>query len=377
MELKSLLSGERVEETKNTEDVDTPVRVELHALLHEEEVEQSTESLPTEAVVSLQKGAAISLPAGCESGFLIWCENTEETWWVPDEAALNANFIYREDLEILPVTDVYEAEAWLHERNDGLMPGKVTRKSCYVLDNPGIEKYEVYYDPNYPAQKYGKCSPQGTTVRQYTDRFKRDVAIMQLDKKYANASSKLATKLAAQKLSENQAIIISDGALISDNASCAFYYIDNQSVIKSAECCLPSNRDQGVVIAEINGAHRALQTCFSRRKTDITYYYDNLAIVTVFCGKKNQDLPEVRRYKKLCEKMDSMGYRINFVEIHPKTGEHREEENKALMFFHNSCDRECRDMADLFRKDYQAHAVAGNRDGRSYGDVTRRKYQKQ
>lgn len=347
---------------------------QLEALLTDDTVVERRESAdPTPDLRLLPKGSAIEVTDDMLNGYLVWCANTEETWFAPTVICLNQNFIYRYDLEILQVTDVKAASEWVHERNDKLMPGLVTRKTCYILDNPGIEKYEVYYDPYYPAQHYGKCSPQGTTVRQYKDRFHRDIAILDLDSKYAKASAKSASNMASKELSEDQAIIVSDGALIHRNASFAFYYMDCESVVKSAECMLPSSKEQGVIIAEINGAYRALSMCFNRRKTDITYYYDNTSIVSAITSKRTDSIPEVKRYKKLLDKMYQLGYKINFVEIHPKRGTTRDDENKALVYFHNSCDAECKTMADLFHRDYRGHAAEGNKYGSYYGQMKKKK----
>lgn len=84
--------------------------------------------------------------------------------------------------------------------------------------------------------------------------------------------------------------------------------------------------------SDINGAYWALKKCMERAKAEITYY---------------------------------LGYKINFVELHPKTGETRDTDNKALQFFHNRCDAACRDMADICRKDYKAFTTNGSKDGKT------------
>lgn len=347
---------------------------QLEALITDTPVESRRDvAEPTPDLQTLKKGSEIEITKDMIGGYLVWCANTEETWFAPTRLCLNQNFIYREDLEILLVEDVETASAWAHERNDSLMPGLVTRKTCYILDNPGIEKYEVYFDPCYPAQQYGKCSPQGTTVRQYRNRFQRDIAILELDIKYSKASAKSASNMVQQELAEDQAIIVSDGAFIHNNSSCSFYYLDNESVVKSSECARPSDKDQGVIIAEINGAYRALSMCFNRRRTNITYYYDNTSIVASLSSKRMDSIPEVRRYRKLLERMDGLGYKIEFVEIHPKRGATRDAENKALMYFHNSCDSECRVMADLFHRNYRGHAAGNPKSGKNYKAIKKDK----
>ena len=345
----------------------------LEAILRDGFTVEHSTCDPTPDLITLQKGPDIKVPDNATSGYLVWCKDTEETWFAPTEQCLNQNFIYRDDLEIFAIPDWDSAQEWAYERNKNLMPGLITRKTCYILDNPSIEKYEVYYDPSYPSQQYGKCSPQGTTVRQYKDRFQRDMAIMELDMKYSKQSRKSAKAMISGEMGPDQAIIISDGAYIHGNSSCSYFYMDSQGIIKNSECVLPSVKEHGVIIAEINGARRALSLCMGRHKTDITYYYDNTAVVSLLTSKRMDAVSEVKSYKKLLEKMNSLGYKVNFVEIHPKRGETRDEENKALMFFHNACDAECRYISNLFVRDYKGYASTGNKEGTTYAGINQRK----
>ena len=146
-------------------------------------------------------------------------------------------------------------------------------------------------------------------------------------------------------------------------------YLDNTSVVKNVEGMIPSDSEQAVLIAELMGAYNALMQCYMRKKTKITYYYDNTNIMGVFRSNRLVKIPEIIRYKELLTKLYNEGYNVTFVEIHPKTGENRSEENKALMFFHYQCDFACREIADIFKKDYKAFATSGNREGIPYSQI--------
>ena len=106
-----------------------------------------------------------------------------------------------------------------------------------------------------------------------------------------------------------------------------------------------------------------------RRKKKITYYYDNTSILNIFKNRKTEYIAEVVEYKELLEKMASESYSVKFVELHPKTGEGRDNDNHALMFFHNDCDGMCRKMADIFKKDYKSFAASDDKDGKTYQQV--------
>ncbi|MCM1234390.1 MAG: hypothetical protein NC489_30180, partial [Ruminococcus flavefaciens] len=131
MEMSDLLNGAVPESELVQNAVSGAEPVELKALLRDGTQNWEAPSLPTPDVHFLPKGPNINV-SNFNSGFFIWCANTQETWWVPDESSLNVNFIYRDDLEIYEINDKREAEEWVHTRNDGLLPGLVTSKSCYI-----------------------------------------------------------------------------------------------------------------------------------------------------------------------------------------------------------------------------------------------------
>ena len=39
------------------------------------------------------------------------------------------------------------------------------------------------------------------------------------------------------------------------------------------------------------------------------------------------------------------------------------------MFFHYQCDFACREMADIYKKNYKAYATTGNKDGVTYSQI--------
>lgn len=332
-----------------------------------------TQKDPTDDLIFLPIAASkgelltLSLP---EQGFLIFAKDTQECWIAPDQICLNKNFIYREDLEIMSYTSLGDCLDRYLDINKDYLPGVYPTRKCYILNNPANETYEVYYASNYPAEKYGKSTPQGMCVHMYPNRFHRDMAIIALDKLYSNSSNKEAGKLTARTFEPNEAIIISDGAYMKNSCASSVVYLDKSSVIKCTKGFLPSDEDQAVLVSEVTGAIIALKMCLLNKKKKITYYYDNTSIVNVFKNKKTEYLSEIKEYKELLKEMDSKGFKINFIELHPKTGDNRDNENKALMFFHNNCDSECRIMCDIFKKDYKSFTTTNYQESESYKDIS-------
>ena len=344
--------------------------VKLVALYKEDFEPKKTQKDPTEDLIFLQKSYEnpVDMPMLGE-GYIVVCKNTEEVWFAPTKLCLDANFIYREDLDIYKVNNGEAAEDIYYSTVKDWKPGKVPRKSCYILDNVSNETYEVYYDSSYPLLKYGKSCPNGMFVHRYDNRFHRDMGILELDSIYASQSANKASKMTQKKMKSNEAIIISDGCWMREVCSNALYYLDADSLINMCQGILPSEQDQGVLIAEINGARMALELCYIKKKKKIKYYYDNTSIVNVFKNRKTEYIREIVEYKELLEKMDKEGYQVEFIELHPKTGEERETDNRALQFFHNACDRACRDMSDIFKKDYKSYASIDEKQGKSYQTV--------
>ena len=300
---------------------------------------------------------------------VVWCNDTLQTWLAIDKLCLDQNFIYREDLEIIIPEKLSEIVEFYSQRGANVNPGIVTRKTCYIIDSPANESYEVYYDTNYPALKYGKATPNGMFIHKCRNRFHRDMKIIELDNLYNAESADCASKLTKKPLGENEAIIISDGCFLQDTCACAYHYLDSSTLIKFAQGIVPTEATQAVLIADLCGATSALEMCYAKGKKSITYYYDNTSIINVFRNRKTEYIQEVIAYKELVKKMDAEGFDIKFVELHPKTGDDRDQTNKALMFFHNYCDKECTDMARIFAKDYRSIAMSDNSEGKTYQQV--------
>lgn len=300
---------------------------------------------------------------------VVWCADTLQTWIAPDKLCLDQNFIYREDLEIICPDGVDTAWGFYRDRGGQVNPGIATRKTCYILDSPADEHYEVYYDSNYPALKYGKATPNGMFVHKCRDRFHRDMKLMELDNLYQEASMQRAAEYTKKSLSANEAVIVSDGCFMKNVCTSAYYYLDSTTLIKMSQGIIPTEPDQAVLISEVSGAMSALQMCQLKGKKSIRYYYDNTSILNVLRNRKTEYIAEIVAYKKLLEELDRTGFGITFIELHPKTGEDRETANKALMFFHNYCDKECQDMARIFAKDYRSIAVSDGSEGRTYQQV--------
>lgn len=370
MNLHDLVTGavapeESIHRTKKHKDRPTE-EVELKSFSKESFVVAKTQKDPTDDLVEYTKPLdASSMPT---EGYLVWCAWSEQMWWAHSKLCLDQNFIYREDIDILDISNSDEPFTWYSEKTAGVEQGIYPSRKCYILDNPGNETYEVYHDSNYPSLHYGRSTPKGCFIHCYPNRFHRDMAILELDDLYTNSSLKEAAKLTEKNLGVDEAIIVSDGAWMKESCSSTFFYMDNMSVVKQTEGFLPTDGDQAVLIAEINGAYRALKMCMERQKRKIRYYYDNTSILNVFRNRKTEYIEEVKRYKDLLEKMDNYGYVIEFIELHPKTGEDRETDNRALQYFHNGCDMACREMCDIYSKDYKAFASADDKKGKTYSE---------
>ena len=207
--------------------------VTLLAVSKESKEHAKTQRDPTDDLVEikehLDEAAFNALIQG--AGYLVFCPTTAQMWYAHDKLCLDRNFIYREDLDILTVSGETGVFEWFNDRVKDINFGIQTCKKCYILDNPGNETYEVYSDSNYPSVKYGKATPQGCFVHVYANRFHRDMAILELDDLYANSSNKQAGKLTAKAFGPREAIIVSDGAWMREQATFSYYYLDDKSVV--------------------------------------------------------------------------------------------------------------------------------------------------
>lgn len=343
--------------------------VVLQAVGLTDAVYKKTQKDPTDDLIDLGRGLTeeeFTAKAG-KQGYLVFCEDSLDVWYCPTQLCLDQNFIYREDLKIVEA----DANAYktYYEVTSRWSESMIPRRTCYILDCPAAEQYEVYYDSSYPSLKYGKATPNGMFVHKYPNRFHRDMAILELDAMYSESSKAVARMLTQKAMGVDDAIIVSDGAWMKNSCSCSCYFLSKDSLVKLTEGFLPSEGEQAVLTAEIKGAYNALGLCYLASKKHITYYYDNTSILNVFRNKKTEYIREVKEYKDFLKKMDSEGFDVQFVELHPKTGEDRAETNKGLMFFHNYCDKECREMADIFSKKYADIAKTDDSKGVDYKSV--------
>lgn len=303
----------------------------------------------------LQPGSSIRLPDfATTAGFLVWCADTQQTWYVESKQHLDAGFIYRDDLIIYPCDDLSDAQATARNLNRDVDPNGMVRKSCYIMDDPIAGSYEVYYDPNYPLKHYGKSTPTGRNIWKYKNRWERDLDILELDAHYSEESKQEAKELIHNVLKDEDAIIISDGAWNLGVSAYSYVYIDSTRFSRVSEGCTPSSETQAVLIAEISGAYEALQRCILYGKTNVKYYYDNAQVLNTISSKRCAAVKEVQQYRELCEKFQEIGGTITYIQIHPKTGEDRGDMNRAVKYFHTLCDKECRVTADICSRDYIA-----------------------
>lgn len=350
--------------------------VELQSCYREEFVPKKVQQDPTDDLLEIPVGMCFSELTNwffehdndmtC-TRYVVLCKNTQQVWFARTQLILDMNFIYRDDLMIEEIPARQPVESKLYaDYASKYNPGLATRKTCYILDSPPTEKYEVYYDTDYPSVRYGKATPNGMFIYRYKNRFHRDMAILMLDELYSGKSKEEAAKLQKKPMAADEAIIISDGCWMRDVCAASCYYLDNTSVIKMTEGLLPAEPEQAVLTSEIVAATNALRLCQLKNKKRITYYYDNTSIVNCLRNRKLEYVPEIKEYKELLKALDVQGFNIQFVEVHPKTGDDRSESNKAIMFFHNYCDKDCREMVDIFKKDYKSIARLDNKEGKSY-----------
>lgn len=311
-----------------------------------------------------------------DTKYLVLCRDTRDVWLCLRKQILDDNFLFRDDLEIKEIkSDLVMANLLVECIGECIVPNEPT-KVCYILDKRFAEEYTPYYDPNYPELKYGKKTPVGMAVLRFGNRFKRDAAIRVLEEKYAEKPFGSAVNLVSKKLPDDAAIIVSDGSKSDNSISAAFYYVDNSRIEKGAIALEPSTPEQGVLIAEILGATKALLTCETYGKKKITYYYDNCAIIHVFNSEKLREVPEVKTYKALCESLVAKGYDVTFCELHPKRGKKRSQDNAALTYFHHNCDKTCTELIELYRGRIAEVAAADTSKGSKYSELAKPKQQR-
>lgn len=318
---------------------------------------------------------ATNIPIGAVM-YVVCCKESHDLWLCLSEQILDANFLYRGDLDIYALMDYKNLVDILYVLIGKYATGREFSKVCYILDNPVAEEYTPYSNPSYPYNKYKKKTPIGMQVLRFDNRFDRDVVIAELEKKYRDKPAKSAAELVSKELNQNAAIIVSDGATSFGASMSAYWYLDSDKLEHNCIAFKPSVVEQGSLLGEIVAATRALKTCYDNNKTVIDYYYDNKAIVNILNSKRLSDIPEIMEYKELCEKLHEEGFIVTYKELHPKRGSHRNNSNPALLYFHNSCDKACTDIANLYRSKCTQVAASDTSTGVKYSDTVKPKKRK-
>lgn len=302
------------------------------------------------------------------SGFLVICGYTQDSWYVKDEMDLHSYFVYKEDLDIYTVDSLDDLYQKYMDYNKNWRVGIRKKKSCYVLNNPVNETYEVYNDPKYPMINYGVAVPLGMSVIKFDNRFDRDLYIRELDSLYSNSSYKAASTISSG-LKDGQSIIISDGSYMNDVCCYTYYTITNKSISQGSKVINPSNVNKAVLIAEVMGIQNAIRDAKESGATDIVCYYDNTSVVDIFNSNRTNNVEEIKKFKSFMRHIEKCNISVKFVEIHPKTGKTRNEENKARMYFHNSCDKRCKEMIGLYTKNYTGYCITDTATGVNLSDL--------
>lgn len=226
--------------------------IELQAVYEECEAYQKTEKDKTDDLIELETGLDLDSlrdiigykdDENCD-WYLVFDTNTKYSYLAKDLVCLNKNFVYRGDVELITCKSISEVVERYMETSGIYTLGCMPRFGCYILDSPSIEKYEVYYDSNYPKMQYGLATPKGCAIHKYKDRFHRDMAILELDILYSQASKIRAREFTKMELKPNEAIIVSDGAYLKNACLCAIFYIAADQIMKLSVGFLASDETQ-------------------------------------------------------------------------------------------------------------------------------------
>lgn len=312
------------------------------------------------------------------SGFIIHDIYSKETWYAPDIICLNKNFVFREDVRIVQVKDKQEAlDIWL-TFNEGITPSRLYSRFKYILDDPAAGTYWPFSSSDYVPKHYGKPVLQGTVIHKCKNRFQRDSLILMLEQKYTSESEKDVRELGKAELSDNEAIIVSDGSSRESTVSYCYYYMDNKSILRQSGCCtLTGGAKCTSSVAEIIGGLNAIKQCVAQGKHVIKYYFDNSVIINVFKSHKLDNIPEIKEYKNYLNQLNAEGYEILFCDLHPKTDKQKYKLNKALTYLHNSCDSECIVMAKMHYRNYTKKAMTDESTGNSLSRIVKPQRPKQ
>lgn len=291
----------------------------------------------TEMVQSLTE-----LPA-----YFIWWPDTLQMWCAPTEECLNKSFIYREDLEIAIVEDVELLAEYYSDRAAKLTAGKVLSHRCFILNYPALEKYEVYYAANYPMVRYGKVTPDGTTVMAFKDRFERDATILELEAEYENSRSDIKSVLRKQ-IAFDEALAVVDGSIVNNMAAAAIAYMDFYGMQRQSRVFSYKGEVAKSIDAELEAALMALRLCGATKKNNVTIYSDNSSVSSLINKGGRIDSRVAPKVTALLNRMRADGAQVRCLGIHTKNKNVVGVEDKALKYLHNMCDRECTQMMELY-----------------------------
>ena len=311
-------------------------------------------------------------------GFIVYDIYSKETWYAPDIICLNKNFVFREDVRIVQVENKQEAvDTWL-TFNEDIAPSRLYSRFKYILDDPTAGIYWPFSSPDYVPKHYGKPILQGTVIHKCKNRFQRDSLILMLEQKYTSESEKDVREIGKTELSDDEAIIVSDGSSKESTVSYCYYYMDNKSILRQSGCCTLANDVKCTSsVAEIIGALNAIKQCVAQGKHIIKYYFDNSVIINVFKSHKLDNIAEIREYKDYLNQLNAVGYEILFCDLHPKTDKQKYKLNKALTYIHNSCDSECIAIAKMHYRNYAKKAMVDESKGNSLSRIVKPQQPKQ